>query len=287
MSRAGWWKHAALAELYGNGWPAAVTRRLGLQPNPRLREHTVRLPSRAASAPPIRAGFAVDFHAGPTTHPEVLRHACRALAEAAPDVLLFAGDFVEFHARHIDLLASLLADVPAPLGRFAVLGNHDLMGDETYVAATLSAAGIEVLTNRAAQLPPPHADVWVCGLDDPTHGDARADLALDGVPGARVVLMHSPDGLLEIGDRWFDLALCGHTHGGQIALPSGEPIIVPEGRLSRRFLHGLYHLTPDGKRTLLVSRGVGCSTIPVRLFARPEVHVCTFVGGGGTEVVSR
>lgn len=267
-----------LAKLYGDGWPAAVARLLGLQPTPRLRSHALHLPRRSASAPPLRVAYGVDFHAGPTTHPDVLRHACYALASVQPDVLLLAGDFVEFHARYIDRLAPLLAGIPAPLGRYAVLGNHDLMGDDKYVAATLSAAGIEVLINRPVRLPSPHDDVWICGLDDPTRGDARADLALDGVDGVRLVLMHSPDGLLAIGQRPFDLALCGHTHGGQVALPGGEPLVLPEGRLSHRFLHGLYRLDPDGTRAVLVSRGVGCSTIPVRLFARPEVHACTMVG---------
>ena len=268
----------ALAKLYIGGWPAVVARWLGLQPDPRLRSHDLRIASRASSPPPLRIAFATDFHAGPTTHPDVLRRACAALAKTGADVLLLTGDFVELHAKHIDTLAPMLAAIPARLGRFAVLGNHDLMGDDGYVAARLKDAGIELLTNRAWQLPAPHDDIWLCGLDDPTRGVAKAHHALDGVPGTRIVLMHSPDGLLDIGERHFDLALCGHTHGGQVALPGGEPLVVPEGRLSRRFLRGLYRLGPDGRRTLLVSAGIGCSTIPVRLFARSEVHLCTVTG---------
>jgi hypothetical protein len=270
-----------LARLYGAGWPATVARRVGLQPDPRLRTHTLRLPNRPAGAPALRVAFASDFHAGPTTHADVLRRACDALAAAAPDVLLLAGDFVELHAKHVDRIVPLLAAIPAPLGRFAVLGNHDLMGDDRYVAERLRAAGIQLLTNRAVALPAPHDDVWLCGLDDPTRGVARPECSLDGASGTRVVLMHSPDGLLTIGERPFDVALCGHTHGGQVALPGGKALIVPEGELSGEFMRGLYCLGPDGRRALLVSRGVGCSTIPVRLFARAEVHLCTLVGAAG------
>jgi uncharacterized protein len=283
MSRRMRLLQVTLARLYGAGWPATVARRLGLQPDPWLRTHTLPLPGRAASAPPLRVGFASDFHSGPTTHPAVVDRACRALADASPDVLLLAGDFVELHARHIDRLAPMLAEIPAPLGRFAVLGNHDLMGDDSYVEERLQAAGIQLLTNRSTRLPPPHDDVWLCGLDDPTRGVARADCALDGVPGTRVVLMHSPDGLLTIGERPFDLALCGHTHGGQVVLPTGHALYMPEGDLNRRFPRGLYQLEPDGRRALLVSGGVGCSTVPVRLFARPEVHLCTLVGQGAED----
>ena len=269
-----------LARLYGAGWPAEAARRLGFQPDPSLRTHTFRLPSRATSAPPLRVGFASDFHSGPTTHPEVIERACRTLADASPDVLLLAGDFVELHARHIDRLVPMLAAIPAPLGRFAVLGNHDLMFDDAYVTERLESAGLQVLTNRSAQLPPPHDDVWICGLDDPTRGVARADCALDDAPGTRVVLMHSPDGMLTIGDRPFDLALCGHTHGGQVVLPTGHVPYMPEGDLNRKFPRGLYRLAPDGRRTLFVSLGVGCSTVPVRVFASPEVHVWTLVSDG-------
>ena len=281
MSREMRLRQRTLAGLRGDGWAAALAYHLGLQRRPRLQPRAIGLASRAPSAPPLRVGFAADFHTGPTTHPELLRHACRVLADARPDLLLLAGDFVELHARHVDRLAPLLAAVPAPLGRFAVLGNRDLMSDDRYVAERLAAAGIELLTNRAVRLPPPHDDVWLCGLDDPTRGVARAECALDGAPGTRVVLMHSPDGLLAIGGRPFGLALCGHTHGGQVTLPGGEAPVVPEGALSRRFLQGLHHLGPDGTRALLVSRGVGCSTAPVRLGARAEVHLCTLVGAAG------
>ncbi|HEU4630658.1 MAG TPA: metallophosphoesterase, partial [Gemmatimonadaceae bacterium] len=229
----------------------------------------------------LRVAFASDFHAGPTTHPSLLRAACDALARARPDVLLLGGDFVSLHAVYVDPLVRALGAVPAPLGRFAVLGNHDLVADDAYITRRLASIGVEVLVNCNVRLPPPHDDVWVCGLDDPTRGDADGEATLAGADGCRLVLMHSPDGLLALAGLPFDLALCGHTHGGQVALPGGRAIVVPEGRLSRRFLHGLFHVetppdAPDAR--LLVSRGVGCSGVPVRLFAPPEVHVCEVRG---------
>ena len=90
--------------------------------------------------------------------------------------------------------------------------------------------------------------------------------------------MHSPEGLLALGDRDFDLALCGHTHGGQVAFPSGRPVLIPGGELNRRYPSGLFQLSENGGRTLLVSRGVGCSTLPVRLFAQAEVHLVVIIG---------
>lgn len=265
------------------GWPATLAHALHLQGRVRCVPHTFRLRGRRASAPPLRVAFASDFHAGPTTHPSLLAAACAELARARPDVLLLGGDFVSLHAGYVDPLVDALATIPAPLGRFAVMGNHDLVADDAYIARRLEAIGIEVLVNRSVRLAPPHDDLWICGLDDPTRGDADGEATLAGAEGTRLVLMHSPDGLLALAGQAFDLAFCGHTHGGQVALPGGRALVVPEGLLSRRFLHGLFRVptpldAPDAR--LLVSRGVGCSGVPVRLFAPPEVHVCEIAGTG-------
>jgi predicted MPP superfamily phosphohydrolase len=223
--------------------------------------------------PPLRIGFASDFHAGPTTHPSVLACAIEELANADLDVLLLGGDFISLDARFIDPLAERLGEVPARLGRYAVLGNHDLWVDHAYVQGRLERAGIEMLTNSNRALPPPYDAVSICGLDDHGSGRPDAEAAFEGAGGVRVVLMHAPSSLLDIGEHRFDLAFCGHTHGGQIALPSGRPMIVPEGRLSRRYCRGAHELS--GERFLYVSRGVGCSTVPLRAWSSPEVVICT------------
>jgi predicted MPP superfamily phosphohydrolase len=222
--------------------------------------------------PPFTLAFAADFHAGPTTDPTVLREACAALRAAAPDVLLLGGDFVTFAPSEVDWLAHELGSIPAPLGRFAVLGNHDWWADGPYITRTLEAAKVRVLTNRSVQLGPPFQHVWICGLDDHRYGRPDAVGALTGAEGVRIVLMHAPSGLLDLGEERFDLALCGHTHGGQLALPGGVPIVLPHGRLSRRYARGRFDLAEG--RTLVVSVGVGCVVLPLRLFADPEIVVC-------------
>jgi hypothetical protein len=268
---------AACATAFRGGWGARLAYRLGLQGALATTVHRFPVASRPASAPPLRVAFASDFHAGATTHPALLAEACRRLTDARPDVILLGGDFAEFNACDAEPLIGLLADVAAPLGTYAVLGNHDRFDDDTHVVGRLEAAGVEVLLNRGVRLAPPHDDVWVCGLDDPIWGAPDAERALDGADGTRIVLMHAPDGLLALGGRPFDVALCGHTHGGQVAAPWGWMPCLPIGRLSRRFPRGVYTLPGPGERRLVVSHGVGCSTVPLRVFARPEVHVCEVV----------
>ena len=258
--------------LYGTGWPVRLVRACGIRPTVKLTQLVVPLPADARLARPIRLAYASDFHAGPTTDPHVLRAACELLREARPDVLLLGGDFVTSASRDIDWLAAELGTIPAPFGRFAVLGNHDWWGDPRYVADRLEAAGIDVLTNRNVRLAAPFAGVYICGIDDHWGGHPDPRAALAGADGVRVVLMHSPSGLLDLAQARFDLALCGHTHGGQLALPGGTPIVVPGGRLSRRYARGRFALG-DG-RTMFVSVGLGCVVFPLRLFADPEVVIC-------------
>lgn len=254
-------------------WAASLAYDLGLQGRLQVTSATIDTGRAARRDRPLRVAFASDFHAGATTDSRLLTDACDALAALEPDVLLLGGDFVSVRASYMDRLAPAIAEIAAPLGKFAVLGNHDLRANRSDVVSALDRAGVALVVNRSVSLPAPFDDVTISGLDDPTRGRPRADWSEDDEDTTRIVLMHSPDGLHAIGERPFDLAVCGHTHGGQVTMPNGKAIVVPSGTLSRRFCQGLFRLDDRG-RTLLVSRGVGCSTIPVRLFAAPEVHLC-------------
>ncbi len=280
----------ALDEIFRPGnWAAGASFRLGMQGRVRVSTTVVqgaRSPASAATdgtstltdRPPLRLAFASDFHAGPTTSRRTLETACEALAALEPHLLLLGGDFVSVRANDVARLTPLLEAIPAPFGKFAVLGNHDLRANHSVIVERLEHSGIAMLTNGWSTLAPPFDDITICGLDDALRGEPRPDKAMDGAPAGgtrtRIVLMHSPECLHAVGDRPFDLAVCGHTHGGQIILPWGQAIIVPGGRLNKRYQAGIYTLPPDGERRLLVSRGVGCSLLPVRLFAGPEVHLC-------------
>ena len=261
------------AVLYFGGWPVRLARALGLRSSVKVTHHTISINHQSASMPPLKLAYASDFHAGPTTDASVLLDACEQLRAASADVLLLGGDFVTLLPKEIDWLAAELGNIPAPFGRFAVLGNHDWWSDASRIVRRLEAAGIQVLTNRNVQLEPPFGEVWICGVDDHSGGRPDAAAALTGADGIRVVLMHAPSGLLDLGAEHFDLALCGHTHGGQLALPGGIPVVVPHGRLSRRYSRGRHEL--EAGRTLVVSVGVGCVVLPLRLFADPEIVVCT------------
>jgi uncharacterized protein len=266
----------AQERLYGGGWPARLGRLMGMPVHVRVQQ--LEFDHRRASHPPLRIAFASDLHAGPTTHPTLLANACGTLAGLQTDIVLWGGDFVSLDARHIDQVVDHMSAVRAPHGCYAVLGNHDLWVDYRHLEKRLEQAGVQLLTNRNVRLAAPFDAVWVCGLDDIESGQPDAQAALAGADGVRVVLVHSPDGVVALGEERFELAFCGHTHGGQIALPGGRAIVVPAGTLSRRYARGVHHLSPH--RRLVVSLGVGNSTVPFRTFAPPEVIDCTLTGRG-------
>jgi predicted MPP superfamily phosphohydrolase len=225
--------------------------------------------------PALRIAFASDFHGGPGTHPATIREACRLLADARPDLLLLGGDFVSFHARHVGVVLEAVAGIDAPLGRLAVLGNHDLIADDAWLVRRLAEAGVRTLVNENVRLRAPYDRVWVCGLDNPEQGVPDGPRAVAGADGVRLVLMHSPDGLTALGAEPFAAAFCGHVHGGQFVLPGGASLISAKGPLSQRYLYGgLFELGAPGERVLLVSRGIGQGSLPMRFRADPEVHVC-------------
>jgi len=270
--------------LYAGGWPARIAWRTGLQGRLEVVEHRLPLPGRRPGAPPLRVAFASDFHAGPATAPRLLAEVGRALVAMRPDLLLLGGDFVSFHARHVRDLEPLLRAIDAPLGRLAVLGNHDLIGDDAWIVERLAAAGVRTLVNENVRLPAPHDDLWVCGLDDASRGAPDAARAFAGADGVRLLLAHSPDALASVGPRRFEVGFCGHVHGGQFVLPNGRPLVTHEGEWSRRYMRGglVQPASPgEGRRALLVSRGIGCGNFPLRYNADPQVHLCLLGGGEG------
>ena len=268
------WEFLLESVFRPGNWAAELAYSVGLQG--RLRTSTTTIDARRARAgrAPLRIAFASDFHAGGLTDNRMLEKACHAIASMDADVILFGGDYVSVRGADVRRLAPMFAELEPRFGKFGVLGNHDLRANHGIIVDELERAGVQVMANECASLGGVFADVTICGLDDPTHGDPRPDLAMDRAHGTRIVLVHSPDAIEAIGARPFDLALCGHTHGGQIRLPWGRPFVVPGGPLNRLYHGGEYDVGNEHPRHMIVSHGVGCSALPVRIFAPPEVHLC-------------
>jgi predicted MPP superfamily phosphohydrolase len=277
-----WWRRAwegAQAFLMRSDWPANLAARF-IAPSLVVRHETFDLPKRLGAAETMRIGFASDLHAGPTTALATIELACTALRDAAPDLILLGGDFVSLRGRDAERLLEPLRQLRAPLGVFAVLGNHDHWSNAELVRSVLERAGVRLLHNEGARLPAPFDRTMVVGLDDHFSGTPDATRVAWDPALVTLLLIHQPSGILDAAGRPFDIAMAGHTHAGQILLPGGWALVVPEGALSRQYLYGRYELAPD--RHLLVSSGVGNSLLPLRFGAPAEVAICTANGRGGS-----
>jgi predicted MPP superfamily phosphohydrolase len=259
--------------LLMKGWVAGLSWRLGGHGRLGVTRHEVALGPERRLPRPLTIAFASDFHAGPTTAPAIFDALAAHVRREQPDVLLLGGDYISFDAANIGQLRTFLEQTRTPLGTYAVLGNHDVWNGSEEIAAALTAAGVEVLVNRNVALPAPFGEVSICGMDDPWTGEPSAEATFAGAGPVRICLMHSPDGMSQLGAQRFDLALAGHTHGGQIVSRRGTPLKRPGGRGSRRYPQGRFEI--PGMGPLFVGRGIGCAGIPLRLHADPELLICT------------
>jgi predicted MPP superfamily phosphohydrolase len=262
-----------LNALLMKGWVAGLSWRLGGHGRLEVARHDIELGPGQHLPRPLKVAFASDFHAGPTTHPALFDALLAQLDAEQPDVVLLGGDYISFDAANIAALRVFLEQAKAPLGTYAVLGNHDVWNGREAVAAALAAAGIELLVNRNVALPAPFGAVSICGIDDPWTGAPSAEATFLDAGPVRIYLMHSPDGLWQLGSQRFDLGLAGHTHGGQIVSRNGVPLKRPSGPYSRQYRHGRFEIPGNGP--LFVSRGIGCAGIPLRVHADPELLICT------------
>jgi predicted MPP superfamily phosphohydrolase len=205
-----------------------------------------------------------------------------ALAMAAqPDIIAVTGDLAGGEAN-LERIKAVLATLHAPLGVYAVLGNHDHGRSKApFTRAVdfgdLGDYGVRLLSNETVTAQRGSARVQVCGVDDVKHGfgDLRPVLEqLDHDPGTlRLLLSHYAEGALKAPAAAFHLTLSGDTHGGQICVPwFGGPMMFSQPHA--QFKDGLYDM--DG-RMIHVTRGIGTSLLPFRLLCRPEAAIVRLV----------
>lgn len=192
----------------------------------RVREHFLPLRGWPAEAKGLRIALMSDLHVGsPFNGLDKLNAIVVATNEAAPDLVLIAGDLVihgvvggKFVAPQI--IAESLGELDARLGVYAVLGNHDWWFDGEQVRDALVNVGIPVLEDESIKIKDGDFEFWLTGISDFWEGDHDVRKALRNVPhdATTVLFTHNPDIFPEVPDH-VTLMLAGHTHGGQVWLP--------------------------------------------------------------------
>ncbi len=217
---------------------------------------------------PLRLAWLCDLHYGPYIGTGSVRAWVDATLREEPDVVVLGGDLVDVRAGDVEPLLTELSRLRAPLGVFAVWGNHDhgrFRRIESF-ESRLEALGIDVLVNRGVT---PRDDLFLAGVDDARNGRPSVERALRErrTAVASLLATHNPDLLprvpVDVG-----LTLAGHTHGGQIQLPFIGPVIT-SSRYGRRFAEGWV----AGPARGYVSRGLGVGLVPIRFSCPAELNV--------------
>lgn len=298
----------AFLRLFGAGALSTVTLgsyAFAIEPLWRLNVTRYRLrPDSWTRGLKLRIALLADIHAcNPWMSADRMERIVARTNALKPDLTLLLGDYTagmagfvtsQVHSRE---WAPILAGLKAPLGRFAILGNHDWWEDRTaqkrghgptYGQIALEKAGLPVLQNEARRFEHAGHPFWLAGLGDQLallprkrYGRTRWK-GMDDLPatlsaandGAPIILMaHEPDIFPKVlaSETPVALTVCGHTHGGQFRVFGHSPVVP--SRYGNRYAYG--HIAEPRKHggigDLLVSGGLGCSIAPVRFGVPPEI----------------
>lgn len=226
----------------------------------------------------LKVAILTDLHVGsPHAGIEKLRQVVERTNNERPDLVVILGDLViqgVIGGKFVEPepIAEVLQELRAPLGVFAVLGNHDWWYDGARIGRALEGAGIVVLENKAHPVQYKGKAFWVVGIADLWTRKPDIEGSLRQVEGNDPVILitHNPDIFPDVPAR-VSLTLAGHTHGGQVNLPIAGRLVVPS-KYRQRYAMG--HVVENG-RHLFVGGGVGSSILPVRFRVPPEVLVVT------------
>ena len=243
-----------------------------------VEERTFRLQRLAERLSGLRIAQLSDIHLSRFTTVDQLMAAVTRVNELQPDLVVLTGDYVGHESRFATGLIEPLRMLEPPA--YAVYGNHDLWTDRDAVGAALAETPVTLLVNQSREAAP---GLMIAGLDDAWSGHPRPQLALANSPldYTNILLCHEPDYIDTVSRESMPVALqlSGHSHGGQVRLPTTRPDgnglatrapLLPH--MATKYPIGHYHV---GSYQLYTNRGLGVWPLPFRFNCRPEITFLT------------
>lgn len=204
-----------------------------------------------------------------------------------PEMIVFTGDLIDSRrydeAPSLTLLAALVQIAPT----YVVNGNHEWRsGKFTSFERKMKEIGVKVLRNETVKIQKGHEQIYITGIDDPAN-DQRTDQVVtkENIQQAmieeaedqfNILLSHRPEMQALYSQYEFDVVFSGHAHGGQIRMPFIGGVIAPNQGFFPEFSEGIYTMNDT---TMIVSRGLGNSLFPFRIFNQPEIIVLSVIPG--------
>jgi predicted MPP superfamily phosphohydrolase len=223
-----------------------------------------------------------DLHTVISLTRDHLADVVELINQQQPDLVAITGDFVSYEALpHLEDIIATLSHLKPRDATVAVLGNHDYWTEVELIRQIIVRSGMIDLNNAVHTICRGGARLHLAGVDDFWENHARLDKVLKQLPdsGAAILLAHEPDFAdISAAAHRFDLQLSGHSHGGQVIVPGWGPLAAPPYGL--KYPVGCYQV---GDMWLYTNRGLGESSIRLRLNCRPEITVFTLEARGSTD----
>jgi len=220
-----------------------------------------------------RAIFLSDIHVSQFLSRERLQSIVDRVNDMNPDIVFLGGDFIYHGDEFIAPCFEELGKLRAPLGVYAVTGNHDYWGSHTAVEEAIEREGIENLNNLGKWVKIGDQRIRIGGVGDLWEDAPDYKPAIEGseTNDFVVLISHNPDYSETLLENAIDLQISGHLHGGQITFFGLFAPYLPS-YYGQKYRTGLIN---NGKTTVLVSNGIGVIGLPFRFGARPQINVIT------------
>lgn len=237
-----------------------------------------KIPAATAAARGRRILWFSDLHfrGSMETDALVIAESSEFINELLPEYIIYGGDIVTYSSG-LPLVRTFLQSLPGNSVKMAILGNWEygkLWLKPKDWGKFFDSAGFRLLANKAWEFD----DFFFYGVDEIRRGHPASP---ENIPENKetVILAHSPDAFIHISNQDIlsrkSLVLSGHTHGGQIRIPLLGALLT-SSRYWRRFDYGLFE-NPRNGSSMIVSAGMGCSSIPVRIACRRELVLVSLV----------
>lgn len=245
-----------------------------------VNEKSVFLEAWKGTGKKCRFVLASDFHLAPGEEARQKKIVDK-IRELKPDFVIMPGDFCKGHAELDAMPPEQIAEGFAELARsvpvYVVLGNHDGFSDPDRLRRLFEEKGLHLMENRSS--------VWGREKGTPLQLSGISDMDThlitpEQIPSKQekevpmILISHTPD-VVPLSSEEVDLIVCGHTHGGQVCLPGGIPILSSAETTGMKYVYGLKH---RGRTQVLVTRGLGMSVMDLRFCCSPEIMVVELCG---------
>ncbi len=198
------------------------------------------------------------------------------LREENPNMILITGDIVDRNRTNIDIALEFVKGAVEIAPVYYISGNHEYSisnNDWNKLMQNMEAYGVMLMDNKTIEIGDDNG-FYLVGLGEQNLTDGTLQTLTSGLKPdkLKILLAHEPQNLKLYSQTKVDLIFAGHAHGGQFRLPFVGGLIAPNQGFFPKYTAGTYR---ENQTTMVVSRGLGNSVIPVRIFNRPEIVIVT------------